>query len=299
MTIKEYSDITVCWSERRFGLYQDGALVDDGLLHREKMDGTLRRVYAPAPWSEPVELAGCGLFMGYLSAHYGHFLLESLCRAWASERHPDLPLVWVLLHPQISGELTKWQRAVFEFYGLLDRVQLVRASTRFERLLVPEEGYRIKYHFASEHAVFLGKYPGVDPLPGKKVWVSRSGLKKRNVNNEEAVEAALEARGWTIVHPQKLKWTDQLRVLADCEHLAGFAGSALHTIVALGGFRGAVHLFPLGEGFNHNFQIIADVKGLRQTMYEVEIASSGAEYQQESFACAAPELIVDLLSKNT
>jgi capsular polysaccharide biosynthesis protein len=124
-------------------------------------------------------------------------------------------------------------------------------------------------------------------------------LKRRQVVNEAVVETALEAHGWTIVHPQKLPWVEQLKMLADCEHLAGFAGSALHTIIALGHFRGALHLFPLGAGFNHNFEIIAATKKLRQTMYAIDVPSSGAEYQQESFECGKPELIVDLLLKNT
>lgn len=301
MRVREFSDVTVSWAERRFGIYQAGVFLDEGLLHRQHKDGAIKRVYEPAPWSEPVERVEEGLFMGYLSAHYGHFLLESLCRAWASDlaEYRELPLVWVLLHPQMEGELTKWQRVVFDFYGILDRIRLVRHSTHFGRLRVPDEGYRIKCHFDSVHAEFLGKYPEQEPRPGKKVWLSRSGLKKRNVGNEEALEAMLVARGWTIVHPQKLRWVDQLAMFADCEHLAGFAGSALHTVIALREFRGAIHLFPLGDGFNGNFQVIADTKGLRQTMYDIEVASSGAEYQRESFECAAPELIVDLLSQNT
>lgn len=301
MKIREFQDVTCAYQDRRFGLYQGDRFLDEGLLHRENKKGAVKRIYAPVEATTAVDRLPGGLFMGYLSAHYGHFLLESLCRAWASGRpeHGDLPLVWILLHPQMEGRLTKWQRDILGFYGLLDRVHLLGTSTRFDRLLVPEEGYRIKYRFDGEHAAFLGRYPEQAPVPGKKVWLSRSGLKHRRVENELIVEEALTKQGWQVVHPQKLKWVDQLRTLADCEHLAGFAGSGLHTVIALSGFRGALHLFPLGPGFNSNFKTIGDVKQLRQTLHAIDVSKTGVEYQQEAFACGQPERIVDLLSKIT
>ena len=55
---------------------------------------------------------------------FGHFLLESLARAWLSEQHPEMPLVWSCKAAQPSQEvnekdpLKSWQKDILKLLGV-------------------------------------------------------------------------------------------------------------------------------------------------------------------------------------
>jgi len=68
-----------------------------------------------------------------------------------------------------------------------------------------------------------------------KLYLSRSHLskQKRRFVQEEALEFVLESLGWTIVHPEELPLSEQLRLLQGFTHLCAPQGSALHLLFAI------------------------------------------------------------------
>src|SRR5918997_3586890 len=95
------------------------------------------------------------IYAGPLYFHFGHFLLESLARAWYAARHPDLPLVWSGQYNWQETPLRPWQREILEVLELRNPTRIIADPTRFEVLHVPDIGYRYDDRFHPEHAEFL------------------------------------------------------------------------------------------------------------------------------------------------
>ena len=76
------------------GVYDDNdEYVEDTALNRragEQGEPMPRDLFPQVTDSDAPE----AIYAGTLYYHFGHFLLESLARAWYANQHPDLPFVW-------------------------------------------------------------------------------------------------------------------------------------------------------------------------------------------------------------
>lgn len=216
-------------------------------------------------------LPGPHLYGGVLFNHFGHFLLESLARAWALQCQPDLPVVWHVIGPQA---ITRWQTEIFKLLGIdTSRFVLVTEPSEVELLHIPEAGYQIQTWAHPTLIDALARYPFRTPRPGYKLWLSRSRLSEEagNVSGMEALEVQLEADGWRIVHPQTHPVAHQLEMMADAELVGGLAGSALHTLILARDPRCRVALVPRDDTLSHNFLTIAKAKALDQRVLPVHL----------------------------
>jgi capsular polysaccharide biosynthesis protein len=238
-----------------------------------RMDrGGRTRAGTPVPQEAKASMAGSFIFGGIVHAHYGHFLVETLARAWAL-LPSDLPIIW--LDAKGKHGFRPFQKQVLDILGIDPaRHVFMEVPTRFERLLVPEAGAVLWQSFHPQHARAMGVVPFAKPVPGKCVWLSRSKISeaKSRMVNEAELEALLIADGWTIMHPEDHDIRGQLAIMRDAETLAGFDGSAFHTLVLAGGAAARLILVPR-HGANHissTFQAISDGKGLEQRMLVME-----------------------------
>lgn len=71
---------------------------------------------------------------------------------------------------------------------------------------------------------------GIEPGKPASLWVSRAGL-DRSLQDEHQVEAALAAKGWTILHPGRMSLYDQVAAFKGATHVAGVLGAGLTGIV--------------------------------------------------------------------
>ena len=115
-----------------------------------------------------------------------------------------------------------------------------------------------------------------NPVPGRKLWLSRSRLDPLQNKSMPAVENHLADLGWTIVHPQELPVREQMAQLASAERIAGEQGSALHGVVLLDRPKDLrIDFFirdPSREDglYNRNYDTIAAGKGIRQKAIRIE-----------------------------
>ena len=216
------------------GVYDEaGHYVEDTVLDRRtgERGGPMPRDLFPEVVDSEVPEA---IYAGPLYFHFGHFLLESLARAWYARRHPQLTLAWAGQHDWQDLTLAPWQLEILEILELPNPTSIVADPTRVELLHVPDIGYRYDDRFHPEHAEFLGHYPGPGQVPGQRLWLSRSKVENeaRDVN-AGATERRLVEAGWTVAHPESLSIRDQLDHLARAETVAGEEGSAFHALVLL------------------------------------------------------------------
>lgn len=231
-----------------------------------------------------VHLEGTWVYGGVLRPHYGHFLLETLSRAWFIQRNPHLPIVWHAAHGK--AVLAPWHREVFALLGIPEgRMHVVLHPTHVERIEVPRPGCVIERMLDPIHAQSLGifpfsRYSGL----GRKVWLSRSqlpiGLAK--IEGETDLEHLLLDDGWTILHAQTLPVWRQLATLASADVIAGFEGSAFHSLLLADQVRAKVLLLRRNkEVFPLSHAMIADAKAFRQDILDVPLEHSGGEGRRQ------------------
>ncbi|SDC66256.1 glycosyltransferase 61 family protein [Nocardioides lianchengensis] len=254
------------------GVYDGtGAYVEDTVLDRRS--GEQGFPVPPGLFPDIADgEASEAIYAGPLYYHFGHFLLESLARAWYARGRPDLPLVWAGAHSWEDPKLRPWQHEILELLGLENPTRVLNGPTRYERLHVPDIGYRYDDRFHPEHAAFMAGYDGPPQDPGQRLWLSRSKLASDARDLFAGpTEQRLAAAGWTIVHPESLGVRDQLDHLARASVVAGEEGSAFHTLMLLKDVTGKRFHILRRHGEEHrNMHTVGDARGVDQTFHTLE-----------------------------
>jgi len=129
------------------GVYdEDDNYVDDSALNRrsgEQGAPVPRDLFPVAADSDAPE----AIYAGTLYFHFGHFLLESLARAWYAHQYPDVPFVWAGAHTWQGVELKPWQSEILDILMIKNPTRIIADPARFELLHIPDIGYRYDDRF--------------------------------------------------------------------------------------------------------------------------------------------------------
>jgi hypothetical protein len=154
---------------------------------------------------------------------YGHLLLEALSQIWAVK---DARANRVL----ISDKAASYFTPLFEPFDLPPLVTFKR-PVQFESLIVANQCYVLDESITTKFTEICTRIRDhFDPsgAPTRKLYVSRSGAAQRKLENEAEVENVMRARGFEIIHPEKLKVSDQVRVFSNAAVIVGAVGSGLY-----------------------------------------------------------------------
>lgn len=243
--------------------YVDGTVVD----RRAGEQGALvpRELFPNVTDADAPE----AIYAGPLYFHFGHFLTESLARAWYARQHPGILFAWAGAHTWQNAELKPWQIEILDILGITNRVRIIAEPTRFDVLHIPDIGYRYDDWFHPDHAEFLGRYEGPAQEPGNRLWLSRSRINSdvRDLN-AAPTERRLAEAGWTIAYPERLSIREQLDHLSRAEIVAGEEGSAFHNVVLLKDVSAKRFRVLRRHGREHrNMHTIGDARGVDQTFH--------------------------------
>lgn len=275
---------------RRIGLIVDGAVVEDSLLRRYLPVEHPAEVCAIAR-SNPAETV---VFGGYVTGQFGHFLLESLARLWICSRMPGVPIAWIGNVQRFNS----WQSEILQLLGIRGPHIFVRSPERFRAVILPQLGYRVPDFFAPQHRDFLAAAPARPIVRGKRTWLSRSLLSNRgHVLGETDIEDTLRQDGWDIFHPQKHTITDQLQYLSSCETIAGWEGSAFHSLMLLEDVKSTVNIFQRGPRLNDNYVTIADAKRVVQHVHSLPLTRVRGERSKSVWSLSDASLVTEILRK--
>jgi capsular polysaccharide biosynthesis protein len=180
------------------------------------------------------------LYLGHAFTHFGHFLLETIpALCWAREVDADVPL---LFHPfDERGENVFTQRRhgveCLKLLGIPpDRIVMTVGDLAVDELLMPPRPYDIqrgpRYDFRDVYRALRDAAQGAAAGPAAtRIYLSRRRLKRRlrsRLANEAAIERRMAWRGFTVLHPERMSFADQIRAVASADIVAGVDGSALH-----------------------------------------------------------------------
>lgn len=242
-----------------YGIYVNGSFLPESHIHR--VNKTSKKL--PQRRACSAHMHGTAIYGGRLLNHFGHFLLESLSRLWYTRTDTVSPVIF------ISGrkELNKFQKAILNVLKIENTIIILKEPTVVSKLIIPSNGYRIQDYFSRYHAEFLACHPYIHEKATRKIWLSRSQLVNciHKVENEANLERALSKEGWEIIHPQNYSIVEQLDIFATAQTVAGFVGSAFHTLLFIKDFKGKVILFNrIDGGLNKNYLTIAEEKKINQ-----------------------------------
>lgn len=220
-------------------LTPDGRLVEEGITWRGQTPVTI----APAmPTGEIADLKGTWMFLGPLFGHFGHFLVESICRIWAFGPLKDKidGVIYVPKFQNRPDHVANVYRPFLQALGVTAPMVNLEDPTRVERLFVPAQGFGMfqMIEGAPEYRDFVRAHAGkgIEPKGAEKIYISRSALPaiRGSVLGEKRLEALLEAEGYEVFHPQKHPHDAQIAAYRAARQIIGVDCSPLHLLALVG-----------------------------------------------------------------
>lgn len=229
----------------------------DGVLIRDTLLAEADWKYTPAPPGLIRKRQTKGyvrkdkryVFVGNLSIHFGHFLLETI-----SSFHIVIAGIeqgvfrpgdkWLFFSSATHQELNNaaFIHTCFDIFGInWPDVEVVNRSFCARELLVPKRCMKVKNDFGGARMYnsrpflpykLLRSFLHKEGEGTRRVYFTRknfnAGQGARRVENELMVEEVFSNFGFEIVSPEALSFSEQISIASDSEWLAGFEGSAMH-----------------------------------------------------------------------
>lgn len=156
--------------------------------------------------------------------NYGHYLLDCLAALLAIEEQGLLAQA-----PPVAPPLKRWQADLLNlaFPGLKPRTLRAPLARLGEAVFASPMDHFL--HRPNRLLIDLRDriLDAAPPASARRVYISRRAYPMRVMVNEPALEAALEARGFTIVRAEALTPSEQVALVRGAEVVVGATGAGL------------------------------------------------------------------------
>lgn len=181
------------------------------------------------------------LFLSLMSPHWGHFLTEGTSRLWARLRYPELSKIAGLYSSVPVGKKERYSEFLEPFDLSFEKnvinphraVKLTKCFVPKASMSIRNECYMVHrdvFHTVSRHCAPAGKSRAADTA--QLVFLSRTKVKtRRQIRNEETVEALMRDDGAAIVYPEQLTLKEQVLLFNTHRAFVGCWGTAFHNIL--------------------------------------------------------------------
>lgn len=220
-----------------------GVLGSDGMFINESaLDDSFGGSYDFNP--EEVDTVGEeAIYLGILPRHWGHFLIDVLCKLWSPMIHEHrCKIVYCGLDWQSSGGVDGVYLQLLELAGISkENLLYITKPTRFSKLLIPSRTlgfekpwnkyYRDVIARIVEKAEEQASRRGLRAC--EKLYLSRTGFSaaKRSEVGEDRLEQLFRTNGYTIVSPETLDAVEQIHLYHNCLEFASLSGTLAHNLV--------------------------------------------------------------------
>ena len=246
----------------------------------------------PAPASR--HLKGVYLFGGYFFGHYGHFILESLSRAYAiAQCKPEIPVLFMTTRKEVDAR----SQNIFNTLGIRNQILLVHEPTTVDTLLFSEAGCGLlPPRITPEQLAALGTVAVAPSKEGKKIWLSRSYLSLLGgITNEEAMENNIASLGYEIIHPERLAFLEQVHLVASASVVAGFDGSAFYTGLFAKKVHGRFIICNRRATIPAEIPILLGAKNIPLELHEFPVENYSGSGPRERALLKNPQNVYDVL----
>ena len=185
------------------------------------------RLVQSAPTIEGVHL----ITSHYPSHNFGHFMLDMV---------PLIEFGTLRRLPMLTKPLLAWQKQIYCAMGVdLSGVREMAEPVYFlADVIVSNRHNAASTHAASPHLreVFARilkrvRQSGVTESRGGKLFVSRDGLKKRQITNGRSIRVELEKRGFQAAAPELNSFEQQASIFSNADIIVTEFGAAMANVV--------------------------------------------------------------------
>lgn len=173
------------------------------------------------------------IYLGQTPGHFGHFLINTLDRAWPLTIDEFKDKAVVIIKTYYNNES---YYSLLEYLGVRkENIIILDKTTQFKSVLVPQRSFKHKEIISQQFVDTFKKIASniTKSYPYNKIYVSRTNfVNKNNSGNmlfgEKQIENIFKQKGYHVIYPESLTIAEQIGYMKNCRHLAGVAGTALH-----------------------------------------------------------------------
>ncbi len=208
---------------------------------------------------------------GYIFSHYGHFLMESLTRFYAL-RETNIKILYFTADDLVPSFVLE----IFKILNIENRIVFININSllKIDKLYIAKASYRIADYYTQDFFDSLQVYDKTNSkYLQKKIWLSRSSLKKHYILGEKKLEEKLKKKSWIIVHPELLCVEEQLSIFTSAYHISGFIGSAFHSLLLVRDLTAKLDIFLLNNNNNihPNFINMQNSRKLKYNFHSLQL----------------------------
>jgi len=171
------------------------------------------------------------VFIGALSDHYGHFILEGLARMWFYLDDENLKMKCVYISESEKFFFTE----TFELLSIYsNKIMRIKSPTKFRKVIIPEPSIRLSDYFHRKYHETVSKIKD-SVLPGRyeKVFFSKGEISNNRAIGEIELQNIFANNGYHIFHPEKLSMQEKISVLKGARIFVASSGTNVHNSVFL------------------------------------------------------------------
>lgn len=177
-------------------------------------------------------------FCGILPLHWGHFIIDYICRLWAPLKETKYRIAY--FSRPFDKELCGNFRECLELMGIpFDRLIYIDKPTQFKKVLVVEPSmgfafsfnthtYRFVINNIIENALKKAEYMGLKPI--EKIYFTRTRFGKWDIGEWE-IEKAFLNNGYTILSPESLGLVEQVFYIYHAKEIVSLSGTIPHNYI--------------------------------------------------------------------
>ena len=177
-------------------------------------------------------------FCGILPLHWGHFIIDYICRLWAPLEEKKYRIAY-FSRPS-DGELSGNFRECLELMGIpFDRLVYIEKPTQFKQVLVVEPAMGFAYSINARSYRFvinqikdnaLKKAEQMHLKAIDKIYFTRTRFGKWDIGECE-IERAFQDNGFTIISPESLGIVEQVFYINNAKEIVSLSGTIPHNYI--------------------------------------------------------------------
>lgn len=181
------------------------------------------------------------IYAGFLSNHYGHFILESLSRMWYFlERNSKETSRYKVIFSQIddshlnTANMTacSFLTEIFQLLGIQNTFEVITKPVRYTAILLPDEMHHLSNGYKTKaKQLYDAIRDSVAPLHKEKIYLSRTKTDRHDCINEEYFENFYQKLGYEVIYPEQLSITEQISLMAGAKEVVCTGGTLHHQIL--------------------------------------------------------------------
>jgi hypothetical protein len=233
------------------------------------------------------------VFIGPLSKHYGHFILEGLARLWffLADANRKYKAVY-MSEPGVDRF-----NDVFAIFGIASE-NLFRISkpTAFRSVIVPEQSMRIQDRVHRKYKETVDRIMhDIPPAGHRKVYFSKEARGNFRGMGEKPLEQIFAANGYQIFYPERLSMFETLSVLKGADRFAASSGTNAHNAIFLR--DGAMSICLNRSPHVHYIQTMIDrLRGLDAWYVEANVSILPADWSVGPFLFGPTRHLINFLN---